>query len=198
MLEWLKKILGEAYTDEIDKEVSAEIGKAFVARSDFNALNEEKKSLINQLSERDTQLEELKKIDAKSLQAEITRLQGENKTAAEKYKADLEAVKLNAALDTAILSAKGKNAKAIKALLDVSKLKLKEDGSLEGLDLEALKTSDPYLFDEVQQSGNDGNNQQQSGLRLGSGANHGGSNNPDYDKMSDEEYYAIKEKENKS
>jgi hypothetical protein len=198
MLEWLKKILGEAYTDEIDKEVSAEIGKAFVARSDFNALNEEKKSLINQLSERDTQLEELKKIDAKSLQAEITRLQGENKTAAEKYKADLEAVKLNAALDTAILSAKGKNAKAIKALLDVSKLKLKEDGSLEGLDLEALKTSDPYLFDEVQQSGNDGNNQQQSGLRLGSGANHGGSNNPEYDKMSDDEYYAAKAKENKS
>ena len=27
MLEWLKNILGEAYTDEVDAKVSAEIGK---------------------------------------------------------------------------------------------------------------------------------------------------------------------------
>ena len=28
MLEWLKEILGDSYTEEIDKKVSAEIGKA--------------------------------------------------------------------------------------------------------------------------------------------------------------------------
>ena len=36
MLEWLKTILGDAYTPEIDTAVSQEIGKGFVARTDFN------------------------------------------------------------------------------------------------------------------------------------------------------------------
>jgi hypothetical protein len=74
VLDWLETILGEAYTEDIGKKVSAEIGKGFVARADFNALNEEKKTLAGQLAERDTQLEALKKVDADSLQAEITRL----------------------------------------------------------------------------------------------------------------------------
>ena len=47
----------------------------------------------------------------------------------------------------AILQAKGKNPKAIKALLDMDKINLKDDGTLEGLDLEGLKKSDGYLFD---------------------------------------------------
>ena len=42
-LEWLKTVLGDAYTEDIDKSVSAEIGKGFVARSDYNALNKTKK-----------------------------------------------------------------------------------------------------------------------------------------------------------
>lgn len=36
MLEWLKTVLGDAYTPEIDTAVSQEIGKGFVARTDFN------------------------------------------------------------------------------------------------------------------------------------------------------------------
>ena len=39
MLDWLKTILGDAYTEEIDKRISAEIGKGFVARTDFNDLS---------------------------------------------------------------------------------------------------------------------------------------------------------------
>lgn len=47
MLDWLKTILGEAYSEEIDKKVSEEIGKNFVARADFNTLNTEKKALAD-------------------------------------------------------------------------------------------------------------------------------------------------------
>ena len=66
----------------------------------------------------------------------------------EKYEKDLAAGRRDAALDGAILKAKGKNPKAIKALLDLENIKLKEDGTLEGLDLEGLKKTDGYLFDE--------------------------------------------------
>lgn len=45
MLEWLKTILGDAYTEDIDRQVSEEIGRLFVSRVDFNTLNETKKTL---------------------------------------------------------------------------------------------------------------------------------------------------------
>ena len=79
MLEWLKTILGDAYTEDIDKKVSAEIGKGFVAKADFNTLNEEKKNLTTQLAERDSQLEELKKVDAAGLQAKIAELRSKRR-----------------------------------------------------------------------------------------------------------------------
>ena len=51
MLEWLKGILGEGYTEEIDRAVSAEIGKGFVAKADFDAKNTELKTLRGQMEE---------------------------------------------------------------------------------------------------------------------------------------------------
>lgn len=47
--EWLKEILGDSYTEDIDGRVSAEIGKGFVARADFNTKNDEVKTLQGQL-----------------------------------------------------------------------------------------------------------------------------------------------------
>ncbi len=179
-LQWMQEIVGEHYTEDLDAKVCAAIGERFVSKADFNALNETKKTLAGQITERDRQLEELKKVDAAGLQAEITRLQGENKTAVEKFKADLAAMKLDHALDNAILNAKGKNTKAIKALLQTDKLKLKDDGSVEGLDLDALKASDPYLFDSVDTK------------RQGGGDPAGGSADPkDFSKMTYSEMAAY-------
>ena len=45
MLEWLKTILGEAYTDEIDRAVSAEITKNSAPASEVTRLNGEIKRL---------------------------------------------------------------------------------------------------------------------------------------------------------
>lgn len=38
-LDWLKPILGDTYSDELDGKISAEIGKHFVSREDFNVKN---------------------------------------------------------------------------------------------------------------------------------------------------------------
>lgn len=82
-----------------------------------------------------------------------------------KYKKDIAQVKKDAAVDAAILQAKGRNPKAIKALLDMDSISLKDDGTLAGLDLDRLKKSDGYLFDveETVQRGTgvrEGNQQQ--------------------------------------
>ena len=67
MLEWLKTILGDAYTEDIDKKVSDEIGKQFVSRADFNTLNETKKTLESTVETLKTQ-----NGDNKALQKTIT------------------------------------------------------------------------------------------------------------------------------
>lgn len=149
MLEWLKTILGEAYTDDTDKKVSDEIGKNFVARADFNAKSEEVKNLNAQLVERDKQLEGLKKVDAEGLQQQIKNLQEENKRAKDTYDEQLNKIKFEHAIDTALTGAKARNTKAVSALLDRETITFK-DGKLLGLDeqLKTLKKDNAYLFEE--------------------------------------------------
>ena len=75
-------------------------------------------------------------------------LQEANKLATENYDKELARIKLDSALDMALTGAKGKNPKAIKALLDMDKIKLDEEG-LKGLEdqLASLKTNESYLFE---------------------------------------------------
>lgn len=123
MLDWLRTILGDAYTEETDKKVSEEIGKNFVARSDFNTLNAEKKNLADAVKERDRQLEELKVSagDVESLRTQITTLQTENANAAKAHEAEIRRWKIDTAVELALSAAKAKNIKAVKALLDLDK-----------------------------------------------------------------------------
>lgn len=52
----------------------------------------------------------------------------------------------------ALTNAKVKNLKAVKALLNQENIKLKDDGTLDGVDaqIEGLKKSDAYLFESVE------------------------------------------------
>lgn len=137
MLDWLKTILEDAYTDEIDKKVSEEIGKNFVARSDFNTLNTEKKTLADTVKERDEQLETLKAStgDVEALKTQIATLQTENATAAKAHEAEIKQVRFDAALELALTNAKAKLPKAVKSYLDIDpeKAEFAEDGSIVGL-----------------------------------------------------------------
>ena len=119
MLEWLKTILGGAYTDDIDKKVSDEIGKGFVARGDFNALNAEIKQLKEQVKERDGQLESLKTAagTVDGLKKQITELQSANADKDKAHATELKRVRREA-LDERLLSeAKAINATAVKPFL---------------------------------------------------------------------------------
>ncbi|NLT99009.1 MAG: scaffolding protein [Christensenellaceae bacterium] len=147
MLEWLKTILGDSYTEEIDKAVSKELGKAFVSRADFNAVNEEKKNLASQLAERDAQLEELKKVDAAGLQAKITELQNQNAQTKAEFENELKKVKLNSTLEMRLIKDGAVNTKAVMALLDLSKISLDGD-KLIGYDdqVKALKETEKWAF----------------------------------------------------
>ena len=153
MLDWLKTILGEAYSEEIDKKVSEEIGKNFVARADFNTLNTEKKALADTVKERDKQLETLKAStgDVEALKTQIATLQTENTAATKAHEAEIKRLKIDTAVELALSAAKAKNVKAVKALLDLDKAELDADGTVKGLADQIKKLAEApdsgFMFD---------------------------------------------------
>lgn len=161
MLEWLKEILGDSYTEEIDSKVSAEIGRGFVSRSDFNAKNEEVKTLQGQLETAQTGLKAFEGVDVDDLKGQIRKLKDDMAAQADSFRFD-------SLLDGAIRDAKGKNVKAVRALLDMDSLKASKDQTNDiKAALEKLAESDGYLFD----SGDAG--QQTTGMTLSTGGEHG-------------------------
>lgn len=104
-----------------------------------------------QVSERDKQLDALKKStgDAESLKQQISKLQEENKAATQGYEAKIKQMQIDNAVNLELSKAKAKNAKAVRALLDLTDAQM-EGETVKGLDkqIEKLKQSDAYLFDD--------------------------------------------------
>lgn len=152
MMDKLKELFGEkalTWEDFSAGVTNAKIKLAdlsegkYVDREKFDSKVRELDTANQSVSELTGKLKAFDGVDVAALKADV-------KNWETKYKNDLAAVKKDAAVDAAIMQAKGKNAKAIRALLDLDKVTLREDGTLDGLDLEALKKSDGYLFDTVQ------------------------------------------------
>ena len=63
--------------------------------------------------------------------------------------------------------------------------------------LETLQKESGYMFETSDAGSPNTDNGTQGGIRLNSGAQHAGSGTPDYNAMSDAEYYAAVLKDNK-
>jgi hypothetical protein len=93
-----------------------------------------------------------------------------------KYNTDISAIKLDSAVNMALVNAKAKNPKLAKAALDLSIIKMDGD-NLTGFteQLGKLKESDPYLFEEEQTQ-----QEEKGGAHFFStGGNHAGGGNSD-------------------
>ena len=112
MLEWLKEILGDSYTEDVDSKVSQAIGKNFVAKTDFNAVNLAKKEAERKLGEAATSTD-----DIAILKQQIATLQAQNANDKKTYEADLARIRMDHAVESALTSAGARNNIAAKALL---------------------------------------------------------------------------------
>ena len=179
--------------DKILDENSADIGKAKgeleTVQTQLNNAQTEIKNLKEQVSERDTQLETLKNStgDVESLKKQIETLQSENKTKDEAHAAEIKQLKIDSAVDAAISSAKGKNAKAIKALLELENAELAEDGTIKGLadQIANLQKSDAYLFDAATST------KTKKEAKIGNSGNEDGDKGVDTSKMTYSELAAF-------
>ncbi len=181
-LEWLKTILGDGYTEDIESKIAQEIGKGFVSKADFNAVKTQQKKLEDDLKTRDTQLEELKKATgtAEELTAQIAALQEQNRKDKQAHEAEVARIRLDAAVDKALTESGARNNIAVKALLAafLKDAKVGEDGSVKGLAAEietlAKGESTSFLFDNTKGAVIKGMKPGEAG----DGAGYGGEVNP--------------------
>ena len=133
--------------EQAEKVLSANVEqlKGFIPKSRFDEVNNTKKQLEKDLKDRDVQLENLKNSSGnlETMKQTIESLQRDNKVAKDNFEAELAKFKLESAIDNTLLSSNAINTKAVKALLDMGKIKL--DGEvLIGINeqIEALKTAE--------------------------------------------------------
>ena len=148
-------LIAMGLTEDQAKKVMDSLDGNFVTKTRFNEVNEENKTLKQSVADRDKQLEDLKKSsgDNAELKKQIETLQQQNAEQQKAHDEELAKLKLDNAVEIALSGAKAKNGKAVKAMLDMSKVKLGEDGKLSGFDeqLKEVQKTEGYLFAEKQQ-----------------------------------------------
>lgn len=183
-------LIAMGLTEEQAKKVMASLDGNFVTKTRFNEINEENKTLKQSVADRDKQLDDLKKSsgDNAELKKQIETLQQQNADQKKAHEAELNQLKLDNAVDAALTAAGAKNNKAVRSLLDSSKIKFGEDGKLTGLDeqVTAVQKSDAYLFNEKQQTNNNF-----KGYQPGASGNVKPGTKVDFSKMSLDELTAY-------
>lgn len=172
MLDWLKTILGDHYTEEIDKQVSAEIGKGFVAKADFNTKNDELKKANDTIKGLQDAAKKFDGADIDGLKSQLADLQ-------KKYDTDIAGVRKNSAIDLALAASKAKNSKAARALLNLDAVTMDGD-KLIGLDeqLKTMKKENPWMFDDGGAAEGDNGG---TGVHVNTGGEHGDGGKPETD-----------------
>ncbi len=132
--ELVKLGLTEEDADKVAKASEEEL-KGFVPKSRFDEVNESRKHAEESVKERDKQIEGLKSSagDAEKLKQQIEQLQKDNKEKDSLHASEIKNLKIDNAVESTLLAAKCKNTKAAKALLDLSKAELDENGTVKGL-----------------------------------------------------------------
>lgn len=155
-MEKLKELLGE----ELFSQVKEKLGETkvmvddgnFVPKARLDQVIGERNDLKEQLKERDNQLEDLKKQagESEELKNKIQALQDQNEQTVNDYEGKLQEQAFNFAVDRALNEDKANPVKAVKALLDLEKIKL--DGEeLFGLEeqMKGIKENYPHLFEKT-------------------------------------------------
>lgn len=153
--------LGEELALKVAGESKKEL-EGYVERAKYLELETERNQLAESNKSLTKNLEEVKKNvgDNEELKKQISDMQETQKAKDKQYAENIAKVRLDNALDIALMSAGAKNNKAVKALLNLDGAKIGEDGKVVGLDeqLKALKSAadSSFLF-EVTQTPKGGN-----------------------------------------
>ena len=139
-MEWIKKIIekhigedGKLNLTEAIKEINKQAPDNVVSKDEYNTVVDAKEQLTKDVKARDKQLEDLKKAGSvEDLKNQLEAAQEANKKAKKEYDAEIANMKFDAAIEKALEEAIHPDLMSGK--IDRTKLKIKEDGSVEGLE----------------------------------------------------------------
>lgn len=149
--------LSEAQAEKVAN-ASAEELKGYIPKTRLDEVIKERDTYKTTLSDRDKQLEDLKKSsgDNEALKTQIADMQKANAEAIKAKDAEIAKIKLDNAVEKALAEGKAKNTKAVMALLNLEGAELAEDGTVKGLaeQIDKLKADEgtSFLFDVANES----------------------------------------------
>ena len=152
----LKELLGEELFEQVNEKLDE--GQKlivndgnYIPKKKFDEKTEKVAALEKQISQRDEQIEQLKEDTnaSEELKSKIEELQEKNEQTQTELQEKLKQQKLESEIDKALLKKKARNPKAVKALLEMDKVEVTDDG-INGLDeqLEKIEETDDYLFEK--------------------------------------------------
>ena len=166
--------LEEKLKDNKDVKIVNLLAGGYVDENKYN-------NKVNELAKANETIKGLNATVAKFDGVDVEQLKKDASDWETKYNTDLAAVKLDSAVNMALVEAKAKNPKLAKAALDMSVIKI--DGeNLIGFSeqLAKLKESDSYLFEAEDQKKDEGNGGNNGGAHIfNTGGGHGGGSNTD-------------------
>lgn len=158
-MEWLKQLIekAEIKDNKLDIEalmtsINAEFPKQAIPKTEYNNIKTQLKTANDTI----TTLKESNE-DNETLQTKIKEHEDTIKTLNTNHKTELENLKKTSAINNLLLTNKAKYPELLKDKFDLSKVTVKEDGTVEGLtdQLTTIKESYKEMFSEEQTQGND-------------------------------------------
>ncbi|WP_353486151.1 phage scaffolding protein [Apilactobacillus xinyiensis] len=144
--------LESSVIDSVMKLHGKSINKFKESYADYDEIKAQNEELTAQVDKHNKDLKNLRGQlkDNDDLKGKIQDLEQQNKQIQADSKNKIAQIKLDHAIDNGLSNAKARDAKPVKALFDMDKIKFNDKGELDGLDdqLKAVKESHPYLFDE--------------------------------------------------
>ena len=154
-MEFLKEALGEDLYKQVEEKLkdNKDIKLANRASGDYVS----KQKYDDDIKAKDTKISDLTKKVADFDGVDVKQLQKDVDDWKTKYSADIKAERRDSAIKLAVAKAGARSEKALMGMLDYDKIKLTDDGKLEGLDdqIAQIKKDDAFLFQEEQKKPED-------------------------------------------
>ncbi len=127
------------------------------AKGDLATVQTELASTKEQLNTANTEIESYKSMDIDGIKASAESYKTKFEAAQANAQKEIDALKFSHAIENALSTAKAKNVKAVKALLNMEGLKLNGE-EIVGLkeQIENIRKDNEFLFDEVEPNGTGG------------------------------------------
>ena len=146
-LEWVKELLGDVYTEELEQKLEAQIGTQYVSKTDLEAAVAKTAGLEEQLNAANEAIGKFEGLDAEQVKAQIADYRQRAEAAEKDRDEKLAAAAFDAKIDKALSDAKAHNPKLARGALDLEALRASKNQDADIVAaIAGVQKSDAYLF----------------------------------------------------